>query len=130
MTVTFGLCQYVCGIGPVQSSAGDQESSNRCMTPPSKLPFIYVSSAPFSGSTLFSLLAGTHPHICTVGEMTGPIQRQDPGRYKCSCGKLIRNCEFWADVTSRMASEGMAFDPGSFGTRIRVGHPHIGERLL
>jgi hypothetical protein len=100
------------------------------MTPSSKLPFIYVSSAPFSGSTLFSLLAGTHPRICTVGEMTGPIQRQDPGRYICSCGKLIRNCKFWADVTSRMVSEGMAFDPGSFETRIRIGHPHIGERLL
>lgn len=95
-----------------------------------KLPFIYLTSPPFSGSTLFSFLVNTHPAIATVGEMTGPVRSQDPDAYLCSCGHPIRRCPFWRQVTELMASRGFQFDPGAFGTKLRLVRSPLADRLL
>lgn len=95
-----------------------------------KLRFIYLTSPPFSGSTLFSFLANTHPQIASVGEMTGPVPSQDPDTYRCSCGERIRACEFWRQVAARMHERHFAFDCGSFDTRIRLGTGALSQRLL
>jgi hypothetical protein len=94
------------------------------------LPFVYLTSSPFSGSTLFSFLVNTHPQIATVGEMTGLIASQDPDTYRCSCGDRIRECVFWTRVAAQMATRGFAFEPGRFDTRIRLGHGPYSRRLL
>src|SRR5688572_27934431 len=88
---------------------------------PRRLSFVYLTSSPFSGSTLFSFLVNSHPQIATVGEMTGPIASQDPDKYRCSCGEKIRECTFWLQITAKMVSRGFVFDPGRFDTRMRLG---------
>lgn len=95
-----------------------------------RIQFVYLTSPPFSGSTLFSFLVNTHPQIATVGEMTGPIARQDPETYKCSCGKKIRECNFWQQVAARMSFRSLHFDPGSFDTKIRLGNTLITQCIL
>ncbi len=94
------------------------------------LPFVYLTSSPFSGSTLFSFLANTHPQIATVGEMTGLIASQDPESYRCSCGNKIRECPFWKRIVDRMKERGFEFDLGNFDTRLRLGVGRHSRRLL
>jgi hypothetical protein len=94
------------------------------------LPFVYLSSTPFSGSTLFSFLANTHPDLATVGEMTGLVKSEDPETYDCSCGFRIRKCPFWRQVADRMKARGFSFEPGAFDTRIHLGNSPFAQRLL
>ena len=94
------------------------------------IPFVYLTSAPFSGSTLFSFLVNTHPMIATVGEMTGPVRSTDPASYKCSCGRKIRECGFWRRVAEQMAARRFLFEPGYFDTRIRLGSSSVAHRIL
>lgn len=100
------------------------------MTSISNLPFVYLTSSPFSGSTLFSFLVNSHPQMATVGEMTGPIPSSDPATYNCSCGERIRECPFWKRVAERMTTSGFVFDPADFDTRIRLGNGPRSQRLL
>jgi hypothetical protein len=95
-----------------------------------RLPFVYLTSPPFSGSTLFSFLANAHPAIATVGEMSGPVRSQDPDAYLCSCGQPIRRCLFWRQVGDRMACKGFEFDPGAFETKLQLASDQLADRLL
>lgn len=95
-----------------------------------KLLFVFLTSAPFSGSTLFSILANSHPQIVTVGEMSGLVKSEDPDGYFCSCGKPIKLCPFWKSVAQQMAGRGFAFDPASFDTRIWIGTGNLTRRVL
>jgi hypothetical protein len=95
-----------------------------------RVRFVYLTSLSFSGSTLFSFLVNSHPKIATVGEMTGPTSSQDPETYRCSCGKKIKECEFWNQVAERMESRSLPFDAGSFDTKIQVGTAVRAQRVL
>jgi hypothetical protein len=95
-----------------------------------QLSFVYLTSTPFSGSTLFSFLAASHPRLATVGEMTGLVNSTDPDLYECSCGRRIRQCPFWSSVSARMAIKGYPFDPGRFDTRLVLGRGRWARRLL
>lgn len=95
-----------------------------------RMPFVYLSSSPYSGSTLFSFLVNTHPQVATVGEMTGLVTSEDPDTYQCSCGQQIRKCDFWRQVTEQMALRQFAFDPGFFDTRIELGDSQFAKRIL
>ena len=66
---------------------------------------IYLLAASHSGSTLTAMLLGSHPDVCTVGELKG-VRLTDPDRYLCSCMKNIRECEFWNNITDLMNKKG------------------------
>jgi hypothetical protein len=95
-----------------------------------RLPFVYLTSPPFSGSTLFSLMVNTHPNIATVGEMTGVVKSTDPDTYYCSCGEKIRDCRFWRKVSAQMISRNFSFDPAVFDTKVQFATGLFGHRLL
>jgi len=77
----------------------------------------YILAASHSGSTLLSMLLGSHPQIATVGEMTLCHRAiGDLDQYRCSCGVLIRECGFWQKVGEGMAARGSAFDLACAGT--------------
>jgi hypothetical protein len=95
-----------------------------------QLSFVYLTSTPFSGSTLFSFLAAAHPGLATVGEMTGLVNSTDPDLYECSCGRRIRQCPFWAAVARNMSAKGHSFDPGRFDTRLVLGRRRWTRRFL
>lgn len=77
--------------------------------PLDKIKLLYLVSAPYSGSTLVSLLLGSHPDIATVGELSGPDPRIPSQEYPCSCGVTLVNCPFWREITDRMAQKGITY---------------------
>ena len=91
----------------------------------------YILAASHSGSTLLSMLVGSHPQTYTVGELKFcPTAIGDIDDYRCSCGEFIRNCPFWNDVIAGMAKRGFDFDIARAGTGFRdIGTPYA-RRLL
>ena len=94
------------------------------------IPFVYLTSQPYSGSTLVSFLLNAHPKIATVGEMTGIVGGQDAASYRCSCGSLIGECGFWSRIVLAMERRGHHFDPKDFDTRIQSGAHAVSRRLI
>ncbi len=91
----------------------------------------YILAASHSGSTLLSMLLGSHPQIATIGEMNlSPRAMGNLDRYRCSCGQFIRQCAFWQSVSEGMARRGVAFDLARAGTDYRGGESRYAQRLL
>jgi hypothetical protein len=65
----------------------------------------YILAASHSGSTLLAMLLGSHPDVCTVGELKA-TQLGDVTRYRCSCRTEIVQCSFWKGVHEGMARRG------------------------
>lgn len=55
-----------------------------------------------SNSQIGARKMGAHPRIATVSEMTGVIEGTDLDNYECSCGRLLKNCDFWKSVSSQV----------------------------
>jgi hypothetical protein len=91
----------------------------------------YILAASHSGSTLLSMLLGSHRQIATVGELKLSTKAiGDLDRYRCSCGRFIRRCEFWQKITSGMATRGFEFDIANAGTDYRAVESLYARRLL
>ena len=88
-----------------------------------------IQTASYSGATLLCFLLATHPDVASVGEMDGLIPAEDPERYRCSCGELVRACGFWRAVAAEMQARGESFDPGRFETRFEFPGPRLANRL-
>jgi len=77
------------------------------------------------------MLLGAHPQIVTIGEMTLSARAiGDLDRYRCSCGRVIKECEFWHKVKDGMAARGFEFDLAHAGTDYRAGMSRYAQRLL
>jgi hypothetical protein len=101
-----------------------------CSMPDARPRLAYILAASHSGSTLLAMLLGAHPEACTVGELA-PGGIGDPERYRCSCGELIRQCEFWKRVRQAMANQGIPdFDICQPGTVIQRVPSAYARRLL
>ena len=96
---------------------------------PARLPLVYLLAASHSGSTLLAMLLGTHPEICTVGELK-LTSLGDIRRYRCGCGELITACPFWTAVASRVRERGLAFELGAASTDYATGAAPRARRLL
>ena len=91
----------------------------------------YIIAASHSGSTLLSMLLGSHPQIATIGEMKLSLQAMgDIDRYRCSCGELIQECDFWQKVKEGMATRGFDFDLCNARTDYRTTQSRYACRLL
>ena len=80
-----------------------------------RIRYVYLCSAPHSGSTLIACLLGGHPAISTVGEFGSECSRQMP----CSCGKALEQCEFWNTWEDRAAAAGIDFQVGRPGINLQ-----------
>jgi len=77
----------------------------------------YILAASHSGSTLLSMLLGSHPQIATIGELKLSSKAiGDLARYRCSCGKFILRCDFWQKITEAMAQQNYPFNLVEAGT--------------
>lgn len=76
----------------------------------SRLPYVCMPGSPFTGSTLLGALLNEHPRCASIGAATGLIGRTDLTTYRCSCGKLFRECEFWREIGGRTAALGHPVD--------------------
>lgn len=75
------------------------------------------------------MLLGAHCGVCTVGELKA-TSLGNPEQYRCSCGSLIKKCNFWASVSHAMSRRGISeFDITQAGTSIYdVPSPYV-QRL-
>jgi hypothetical protein len=81
---------------------------------------LYILSPSYSGSTLLTFMMAAHPGIATVGELKASAMG-DITQYRCSCGQLLRECQFWKQVQSAMIDRGIAFSLEDFGTHFASG---------
>ncbi len=95
----------------------------------SKLKIVYILAASHSGSTLLSLLLGLHPDICTVGELK-LSSLDDKEHYLCSCGKRIKECLFWKEITQKMKEQGLDFDVTDARTNYSEIESNYSRKLL
>ena len=72
---------------------------------------VYILSAGRSGSTLTSLILGSHPNAVSVGELFH-LPKNLALNTACACGTPIRNCRFWQPVI-RTVSERLGLDIAS-----------------
>ena len=70
-----------------------------------KTRLVYLLAASHSGSTLLAILLGSHPEICTVGELK-LTSLGDVDRYLCSCRARIKACPFWSGIREEMTVRG------------------------
>lgn len=91
----------------------------------------YILAASHSGSTLLSMLLGSHPRIATVGELKLSAKAMgDIDRYRCSCGEFILQCNFWQKIKESMATRGFEFDLVHAGTDYLTIESRYACRLL
>jgi hypothetical protein len=90
---------------------------------------VYILAASHSGSTLLALLLGSHPDVCTIGELKA-TSLGDVERYRCSCHEELRRCPFWTGLSQDMAQRGWSFDVTQAGTDLTVGTSRYVRRLL
>lgn len=96
-----------------------------------KIPFVFLTSHAFSGSTLTSFLMGMHPEIATVGELTGPARRIDLHSYPCSCGRLFQQDPFWQEVATAVNHYGLSFSLDNYlDTRFELSANPIVQRMV
>jgi hypothetical protein len=95
-----------------------------------KIPYIFLTSHAYSGSTLTSFLLGSHPEIATVGMLTGPAAHLDLNTYRCSCGQLFQQDPFWQAVTAAVNRYGISYSLNRhLGTRIELGSNSLLRRI-
>lgn len=68
----------------------------------------------YSGATLLTILLNAHSRVVSNGESM-LFDEQDTGRYDCSCGKYVDECEFYKIITSHMrARDDTSWDKSLF----------------
>jgi hypothetical protein len=81
---------------------------NESTTPVGATPVRYVCmpGSSYTGSSLLGALLNEHPDCVSIGAATGLIRRVDLSTYRCSCGRLFNECEFWRDIAARTQALG------------------------
>jgi hypothetical protein len=85
--------------------------------------YVCLPGCRFTGSTLLGSLLNEHPECASIGAATGLIRRTDLTTYRCSCGELFRECEFWNHIGERTRSLGYpvnVFDTNFWNTHLRL----------
>jgi hypothetical protein len=65
---------------------------------------VFICSAGHSGSTLLSLLLGSHRDAIALGEIT-QMPKNLALNTPCGCGAPVRECPLWSDVVARLARQ-------------------------
>lgn len=90
----------------------------------------YLLAASHSGSTLLAMLLGAQHGACSAGELKA-TSLGDSRTYRCSCRKLICECDFWRGVTQAMAAREIpSFDITNAGTSIFEVRSPYARRIL
>jgi len=91
---------------------------------------LLIASTPYTGSTLLSILLGSHPEIATISELTGLNPDIDETSYMCSCGSRLVECQFFDQVSRRVGELGADFSYSDFNTRFHTGGNRIVRNIL
>jgi len=94
-----------------------------------KISIAYITSSPFSGSTLLAFILNSHPEISTVSEMTG-FESKKGASFRCSCGKFLKECPFFLYVAKNFHKNNLRFDFKDFDTDYVFFNKYRLNRLL
>ena len=95
--------------------------------------YVCLPGSRFTGSTLLGSLLNEHPECASIGAATGLIRRTDLTTYRCSCGELFRECEFWNHIAARTQALGHpvnVFETNFWNTHLRLSRNHLINVLL
>jgi hypothetical protein len=112
-------------IRPIPQHPGDQAGQQ---SRHSKPILLFILSPSFSGSTLLTFLLASHPEIATIGELKASALG-DVSIYRCSCGALLEQCEFWTGLRHEIEQLGTPLSFENFGTHFARG-PRLFRRLI
>ena len=91
-----------------------------------RLKYVYLLSAPHSGSTLFACVLGCHKDIATVGEFGSDF----PYNGRCSCGLQYSECSFWLQIVKKYYElYGETLKIGQFNINLGMYTTSFGEEL-
>jgi hypothetical protein len=83
---------------------------------------IYILGVANCGSTLLTKLLGAHSQVATVGELKAQ-KIADVNTYRCGCGTIIAQCQFWKAVQAACARKGLSINLADLGTHFERGTP-------
>ncbi|MFH1159982.1 MAG: sulfotransferase [bacterium] len=84
--------------------------------------YVYISSLPRSGSTLLSMLLGSHEKIFSPGEFVLFGQALQSNS-TCTCGKPIRECDFWGFIIEKLTQQGFTGKQENGGNFVTLVYP-------
>lgn len=98
-----------------------------------RIRYVCMPGSPFTGSTLLGMLLNEHPDCASIGAAVGLLSRTDLSTYRCSCGQLFRECEFWNHIARRTRALGHpvnVFETNFWNTHLRVSQSRLINAIL
>jgi hypothetical protein len=98
-----------------------------------RIRYVCLPGSRFTGSTLLGSLLNEHPDCASIGAASGLIRRTDLSTYRCSCGELYRECEFWNHIAARTRALGHpvnVFETNFWNTNLRLSRNRLTNALL
>lgn len=98
-----------------------------------RIRYVCIPGSPFTGSTLLGTLLNEHPQCASIGAAVGLVRRADLTTYRCSCGALFRECDFWIDVVERTKALGHpvnVFETNFWNTHLRLSEHRLVNAAL
>ena len=98
-----------------------------------RVRYLCLPGSRFTGSTLLGSLLNEHPECASIGAATGLIHKADLSTYRCSCGELFRECEFWNHIAARTRELGHpvnVFETDFWNTHLRLSRNRVANVAL
>lgn len=98
-----------------------------------RIRYVCMPGSPFTGSTLLGALLNEHPECASIGAAVGLTSRADLSTYRCTCGRLFRECEFWNDIAAKTRELGHpveVFNAGPWNTHLRLSKNRLINAVL
>jgi hypothetical protein len=98
-----------------------------------RILYVCMPGSPFTGSTLLGALLNDHPDCASIGAAVGLTWRADLSTYRCSCGTLFRECNFWKYISVRTGALGHpvnVFETNFWNTHVRLSRNRLVNAAL
>ncbi len=98
-----------------------------------RVRYVCIPGSPYTGSTLLGTILDEHPQCASIGAAIGLLPTANLATYRCSCGKLFRDCEFWNDIAARTRALGHpvnVFQTNFWKTHLRLSQNNLINAML
>lgn len=98
-----------------------------------RVRYVCMPGSPYTGSTLLGTLLNAHPECASIGAATGLTHRAELSTYRCSCGRLFRECEFWNHIAARTQELGhpvTVFKTNFWNTHLKLSQNRLINAVL